>query len=148
MEFKSSGVRLRRFSLIFAIAGLIDSLYLSWLKVTGNTAACSGIGDCEVVVNSRYSEIGGFPIALIGVLGYLIIIVLLFLEVHRPQWAESLTMAGFGVTLIGTLYSAYLTYLEVAVLHAICPFCVVSAVIMTLLFVLSIFRLREIDVIE
>ncbi|NIS82142.1 MAG: vitamin K epoxide reductase [Anaerolineales bacterium] len=125
----------------------MDSLYLSWLKVTGNTAACSGIGDCETVANSRYSEIGGIPIALIGVLGYLLIIALVFLEMRRPQWTENLTMALFGVTLIGTLYSAYLTYLELAVLRAICPFCIVSAIVMVLLFILSIFRLREIDVV-
>jgi uncharacterized membrane protein len=143
-----SGTRVRITLIVLAVAGLIDSLYLSWLKVTGNTAACSGIGDCETVANSRFSEIGGFPISILGVLGYLLIIVLLLLELRRPKWGEPLTMAVFGITLVGTLYSAYLTYLEVAVLQAICPFCVVSAIVMTLLFVLSIFRLRKIDVVE
>jgi uncharacterized membrane protein len=67
---------------------------------------------------------------------------------RRPVWAENVNLALFGVTLIGMIYSAYLTYLEVAVIHAICPFCVLSAVLMSFLFVLSALRIREIFVSE
>ncbi len=135
--------RLNILGLISAIAGFIDSLYLGWLKITGNIAACSQIGDCDAVNNSPYAMIGDVPIAFIGALGYALIILVFYIEMRRPAWAESLNLALFGVTLAGTIYSAYLTYLEVAVIRAICPFCVLSAILMTFLFVLSIFRMRE-----
>jgi len=68
-------------SILLAILGLIDSLYLGWIKLAGETAACSGIGDCEAVNTSRYSEIGGVPIALLGALAYAFILFFLFAEV-------------------------------------------------------------------
>lgn len=136
--------RLRLLGLITGIVGFVDSVYLGWLKVTGNTAACSQIGDCDAVNSSPYAMIGNIPIAFLGVLGYIIIVVILLLEIRRPTWAEHLSLIFFGVTLVGTIYSTYLTYLEVAVIRAICPFCVLSAVLMYLLFVLSILRMRAI----
>lgn len=132
-------------SIGLALAGLVDSLYLSWIKLTGNTAACSGIGDCEAVNTSRFSEIGGIPVALLGAFGYVLIIGMLVLRTRKQAWDEPLSIALFGVTLVGTLYSIYLTYLEVVVIRAVCPFCVVSAMLMAFLFILSIVHLREID---
>jgi uncharacterized membrane protein len=130
--------------LLLAIAGAIDSAYLAWLKLSGSVAACSNIGDCEAVNNSRYAEIAGIPIALLGLGGYLAILALTLLEVRLPAWKIGLRLAFFGFTLAGTLYSIYLTYVEVAILGAICPFCVVSAVVMLALFILAIQRLREV----
>ncbi len=130
--------------LLLAIAGAIDSAYLAWLKLSGSVAACSNIGDCEAVNNSRYAEIAGIPIALLGLGGYLAILALTLLEVRLPSWKIGLRLAFFGFTLAGTLYSIYLTYVEVAILGAICPFCVVSAVVMLALFILAIQRLREV----
>ncbi len=126
---------------ILAILGAVDSTYLLWLKITGQVAACQNIGDCEAVNSSRYAELGGIPIALFGLLAYLLILVLFIMELKFPEWQDSLLLANFGVTFGGTLYSFYLTYLEIFVLKAICPFCVVSAVIIILLLIISIFRL-------
>src|SRR3989304_5328004 len=67
---------------LLAIAGLLDSLYLSYIKLTNQTASCDLIGDCEAVNNSRYAVIGGVPIAVLGAAGYLLILVLLYLD--RP----------------------------------------------------------------
>ncbi len=129
-------------AIVLALIGLADSIYLSWIKLANQTASCGLIGDCETVNNSRYAVIGGVPIAVIGVAGYLLILLLLLLD--RPGGAEkdALRFAFFGVTLAGTVYSAYLTYLELFVLHAICPLCVLSALVMVGLFVLSLTRLR------
>jgi uncharacterized membrane protein len=135
-------------SKILAILGLLDSLYLGWIKLSGEAAACSDIGDCEAVNTSRFSEIGGIPIAMLGALAYAFILVFLYTEGRAPTLSDSSCLAVFGLTLVGTLYSAYLTYIEVAVLHAICPFCTVSAVIMTILFVMSIIQLRLNDQLE
>lgn len=128
-----------------AAVGLIDSVYLTWLKLADATAACAGIGDCDTVNNSRFASVGGIPIALLGALSYGAILALLFIDRLRPEWRMASRVVMFGLTLAGTLYSAYLTYVELAVLRAVCPFCVVSAVAMTLLLVISVLRLRESD---
>ncbi|MBM3123198.1 MAG: vitamin K epoxide reductase family protein, partial [Chloroflexi bacterium] len=111
-------------------------------KVTNNLAACGPIGDCESVNSSRYAEIAGIPVALLGALGYLAVLAFLVAECWLPRQIENLHLAVFGIALIGTLYSAYLTYIEVAVLRAVCPYCVISAVAMTAIFIISILRLR------
>ena len=135
-------------SILLVLAGAADSAYLAFLKFTGTLAACSDIGDCEAVNNSKYAEIGGIPLGLLGLLGYLAILVFLVLEARFPRWKEGLHLGVFGFTLAGTIYSAYLTYIEIAVLRAICPYCVISAVVMLLLFVISIIRLRRLGFVE
>lgn len=129
-------------SLGLTLLGLGVSIYLTWVKVTNNLAACGPIGDCESVNSSRYAEIAGIPVALLGALGYLAVLAFLVAERWLPRQIENLHLAVFGIALIGTLYSAYLTYIEVAVLRAVCPYCVISAVAMTAIFIISILRLR------
>ena len=130
---------------VLAVIGLAVSIYLTWIKVTDSTAACSGIGDCESVNNSRYATIAGIPIALLGAGGYAVWLGLLLLESGIQGSAEMPRLIALALSLAGTLYSAYLTYLEVAVLKAICPFCVVSAVAMTGLLIVSALRLKRLD---
>jgi uncharacterized membrane protein len=127
--------------IIIASIGFLDSLYLSWVKITHREALCGGSGDCQTVANSPYSEIAGVPIALLGLGAFLAIIGIVLLESRGGFWREYSPLIIFGITLAGVLYSIYLTYLEVAVIHAICPYCVVSAIAMLLLFILSITRL-------
>lgn len=130
-------------SLIAAIVGLVDSIYLAWIKIADKTAACSNIGDCDAVNNSQYSEIAGIPIALLGAGAYLLILILLVLEQRLPEQTVNMRLGIFGLSLTGTLYSGYLTYLEIAVLRAICPFCVVSAIAIFVLLIAGLFRLRS-----
>jgi len=134
--------RSRIVAVVLALVGLADSAYLAYVKLTNQLASCSNLGDCETVNSSRYSEIGGVPIALLGAAAYLIILGAVALDQPGGRWAEGGRYAFFGLSLVGTLYSLYLTYLEFFVLRAVCPFCVASAVVMILLFVLSIVRLR------
>ena len=135
------GNKFRLFSFILAVVGLIDSLYLSWVKVSGKYALCGPLGDCESVNSSKYSEIAGIPIAFLGVGAYLVIIALLFLEAHGDFWKDYTPLLVFGISLTGVLYSAYLTYLEIAVIRAICPYCVVSAIVLVFLLMLSVQRI-------
>ena len=128
--------------MVLALLGLVDSIYLSWIKLANQVASCGPVGDCETVNNSRYAVVGGVPIAVIGAAGYLLIMALLLLDRRGGSEKEAVRFALFGVTLAGTVYSAYLTYLELYVLRAICPYCVVSALVMAGLFVLSLIRLR------
>jgi uncharacterized membrane protein len=133
---------LKIISILVALVGLADSIYLTVLKLTHQESRCiAGIGDCFSVNTSRYSTIFGIPIALLGAGAYLVILTLLLLESRKGFWEENAGLGIFGVTLLGVLFSGYLTYLEIAVIHAVCPFCVVSAIAMLILFVISIVRL-------
>lgn len=130
-------------SMIAAFIGLADSIYLTWVKVANQRALCGSYGGCDVVNSSPYATIGGIPVALLGAVAYLTILVLLYLEAKGGFWKNNSPLAVFGISLAGVLYSAYLTYLEVAVIHAICLYCVVSAIAITVVFILSIFRLAH-----
>jgi uncharacterized membrane protein len=130
-------------SLVAAIVGLVDSAYLTWIKLADATISCSEIGDCEAVNTSRYSEISGIPIALLGVGAYFLILLLLSVEVRYPKQGPNSRLGIFGISLAGSLYSGYLTYLEIAVLKAICPFCVLSAVAIFVLLIVAVLRLRS-----
>lgn len=129
-------------SVVAAVIGFIDSIYLTWIKVADSAISCSGIGDCESVNSSRYAEISGIPIALFGAGAFLVLLALLLLETRFREQAPNLRLGVFGIALAGTLYSAYLTYIEVAVLQAICPFCVLSALMLTGLLIVSIYRIK------
>jgi uncharacterized membrane protein len=123
--------------------GLIDAIYLTYVKYIGASIACSGLGDCAAVNNSAYSQLAGIPIALIGALGYLTLLGLLLAEERWPVWDENFHYLQFGIALIGALYSVYLSYIEIAILRAVCPFCAFSAAMMVALFILSSIRLGE-----
>ena len=128
-------------SLGLGLIGFIDSAYLTWVKWASAYESCIGIGRCDIVNQSRFSELWGQPVALFGALTYLALIGLLLLEWVRPGWRDWLLLAFFGLSTIGVLFSAYLTYIEVAVLHAICPYCVISAVVISIMWGLGILRL-------
>jgi uncharacterized membrane protein len=135
---------LKRASIIVATIGLLDATYLSWVKLSNNEAAClPGLGDCSTVNLSRYSEIFGIPIAILGAGAFIIILSALLFESRTTITSELSKFLVFGISLIGTLYSAYLTYIEIGVIRAICPYCVISAISMTVLLGCSIVRLKR-----
>lgn len=135
--------RARLITMVLAGLGLIDSAYLTFIKLANATAICADIGDCDTVNNSRYAEIGGIPIALLGFGAYLAILLLLLWEPQAGDKGDFIRLAVFGVALAGTMYSAYLTYLEVAVLRAICPYCVLSALLITAICAIGFVRLNR-----
>jgi uncharacterized membrane protein len=126
--------------MVLGLIGLVDSAYLAYIKLANATASCAGIGDCDAVNSSKYAEVAGIPIALLGAGAYLTMLMLLFLEKRGGLWQEQSPLFMFVLTLIGVLYSAYLTYIEVAILYAICPYCVLSAVILVIMFGISVYR--------
>jgi uncharacterized membrane protein len=131
-------------SLIATLIGLTDSVYLSWLKFSHNESLCvGGIGDCYTVNTSPYAEVYGIPIAVLGFGAYLLILLVLLLRERVDFLRENGSLIVFGLSLIGVIYSAYLSYLEEFVIHAWCPYCVLSAVMITTVFVTSIIRLKK-----
>lgn len=132
------------YALIAAIIGALDSVYLAWIKLSHNETLCApGLGDCFTVNTSRYAELFGIPIAIFGLATYLAIIAILLFEDRIDFLKENGTLALFGIGLVGVLYSAYLSYLEEFVLHAWCPYCILSAVMVTIVFIVSIIRLKK-----
>ncbi len=132
----------RRIMIYLAAAGLIDAMYLTFVKITNQQGLClQGVGDCWTVNTSRYSEFMGIPVSILGASAYILILILLLLEAKGTFWKGNSKLLVFGLTLAGVLYSAYLTYLEIAVIRAICPFCVFSAILMAVLFGLATTRL-------
>lgn len=133
--------RLRLFALGFSVLGLVVALYLVWIKINPTNPFCMGIGDCEAVNTSPYSTIRGVPVALFGALTYASLIVLFLTETRTMVLRDWAPLVEFGLALMGTLYSAYLTYLEIAVIHKICPYCVTSAISITVICILCGLRL-------
>jgi uncharacterized membrane protein len=137
-----SGTRFRYLLLIGSTLGFLDALYLTWIKISHNEALCiKGLGDCWSVNTSSYASLFGIPTATIGAAAYLFIIIILMLEDRFPFFTQNSPLIVFGTTLAGTIYSVYLTYIEISVLEKICPFCVISAILMLFLLVISVIRL-------
>ena len=108
-----------------AVVGLLISGYLTWVHYAGVAPVCvGGSGGCETVQTSSYATILGIPVAALGLVGYSGLLLSAFLR------GEAGVYLGLLVALAGTLFSAYLTYLELFVIHAICEWCVASAALM------------------
>jgi uncharacterized membrane protein len=124
--------------IVLTVLGIFVAGYLTWSHFSGEPVYCGGSNSCELVNTSRFAYLGPIPVALIGLMGYLLILVLsLIPPKENRQWPMLLIFAG---ALIGVMLQWYLFYIEVAVLRAICYWCVTSQAIITLIFLLSIPR--------
>jgi uncharacterized membrane protein len=128
-------------SVVFSILGALDAIYLLVYKLTGNNQMCLGNGGCHNVNFSPYSEISGIPVSVFGLLAFLAIFAILLFEQRLKVAKENGPLGIFGISLGGLAFTAYLTYLEIYVIKAICPFCVASAILITLIFILAVIRL-------
>jgi uncharacterized membrane protein len=129
---------------VLAVLGLAISAYLAWTFSTGGPMLCVGTQGCETVRASRYSAILGVPLGIIGIAFYLALLaVALWKLVERPSSGDLPHLAVFGLAVSGAVFSAYLTYLELFVIGAVCSWCVSSAVVVAMICVLSGWNLRE-----
>ncbi len=144
----------RRWSGLLSLTGLVLALsiigagisgYLTYVHFDDSVLVCSASGGCHTVQESDYATIGPVPIALLG-LG-------MFLTLAAISGARALrlgiisddtaTMAIWGMTLTGLLYYAYLVYVELFVLEAICQWCVATTAITVAIFAIESYRLRD-----
>jgi uncharacterized membrane protein len=132
---------LYRISIAFVAVGLLVSIYMTIYKVTSNDSMCLGSGDCSTVNASRYSEVNGIPVAVIGVIGYAAILAALYLEPRNRFFRTNSILLVFGMSLTGFLFTVWLIYVEIALIKALCPFCITSQIAMTIIFILAIIRL-------
>ena len=126
-----------------ALAGLFVAMYL-WLYKLGfiGTLSCK-VGSCEKVNTSPWAMFLGQPVAFWGVLYY----VALFAAAFAATLERFAADRRVGVALVvltgwGVLFSGWLTYLELFVIHAICQWCVVSAILVVIMFALSVAEWR------
>lgn len=125
---------------ILSFIGLGASIYLTYVELTHTNAICGPIGDCNAVQSSPYARLFGFfPVGVLGAIGYAaILIAWLWRKVRQDRLARIAGPAMYGMALFGTLFSIYLTYLELFVIHAVCIWCLASAVIITALMLCSL----------
>ncbi len=119
----------------FALAGLGVAIYLTVVKYSGGVPTCSIIHGCQRVQDSAYAEISGMPIPILGIIGYTLILASLLVLGDRGRMLTALV--GFG-------FSAYLTYLELFVIDALCQWCVISAATMTAVAVCAVIRVLRV----
>jgi uncharacterized membrane protein len=145
VPFEAQARNRRLVIIMLTVLGIFVAGYLTWSHYSGEPVYCGGSNSCELVNTSRFAFLGPIPVALIGLAGYVIILVLSLIppKEHR-QWPALLIFAG---ALIGVMLQWYLFYIEVAVLRAICYWCVTSQTIITLIFLLA-FPRRALDLEE
>lgn len=121
--------------IVVAVLGIALATYLTIVHYAGLKPACTAGQACIKVQTSAWSKLDGVPVALLGLIGYIGILISLLL----PEREET-QVATLGLTLIGVGFSGYLTYRELFSIHAICEECATSAVFMALLFIGAVIR--------
>ncbi len=136
---------LRLISLILIVIGIAVSGYLSYVKLTNVAMICAegGAFNCDVVQNSAYSRLLGIPIAYMGLATYLVMGGLLLFGDRIPVIRDYNVVLFFAINLFAFLFSMWLVYVQVGILEALCVWCLAHEVIITILFVISILRLRR-----
>ena len=130
---------LRRASGALAAVGIGVAGYLTYVHYAGLHPVCGVSHGCETVQTSSYAGLFGIPVALIGLITYGLILLSLRLPEQRGL------LSGYMLMLIGFGFSVYLTYREVFTIHAICSWCVSSAIIFTLLAALGTARILSVE---
>jgi uncharacterized membrane protein len=124
---------------ILAIVGIFVAGYLTFVEASGAEAVCGPVGDCNTVQQSKYAMLFGIlPVGLLGLIGYLLIFgAWIIARLDLDHLSDYATVAIFGMTAFGTLFSIYLTFLEPFVIGATCAWCLTSAIVTAALFWLS-----------
>jgi len=131
-----SRIRVGFFALL-VVVGLAVSSYLTYVELTHVKAVCGPVGECNIVQSSPYARIVGIPVALLGT-GFYMAVSLLWILRQPREW-RLLALSNIGLpalTLLGTLFSIYLTLLELLVIHAVCAWCLTSAIVTMALFLI------------
>ena len=121
-------------ALVLLFAGFLDATYLTVEHYNGSNLKCVIAHGCDIVTTSKYATIGSVPISLFGV-GYYVVTALLLL-IALMQESRKVWRLGFGLVAIALAVSLVLVYLQVFVIHALCIYCLTSASITALTFIL------------
>jgi uncharacterized membrane protein len=129
----------RMLTALIALVGVFVATYLALYKAGFIGSLACGTGSCETVQQSPWARLLGLPVAVWGVGYYVAVFAVAFAGV-QDRWVEDrrIALVLLVLTAWGALFSGYLTYLELFVIHAICRYCVVSAILAVLVFALSL----------
>jgi uncharacterized membrane protein len=134
---------------LVSLAGVFVASYLALYKLGYIGTLVCAVGSCETVQTSRWASLLGVPVATWGVAFYLVVLgVSLYGLSDAMADSRRLSQALVVMTGTGVLFSVWLTYLELFVIHAICQWCVVSAILVTVLFVISLLDLRDVRALD
>jgi len=130
---------------LLSLVGAFVAFFLLASNLGWTPPVPCGTGDCGTVQASRYARVGPLPVSGIGLAGYLALLAL-SLAGLQERLASSRVIPAllFAGALFGFLFSAYLTYLEAAVIKAWCRYCVASAIIITIVFAATLPELKRI----
>ncbi len=127
-----------------ALAGIFVGLYLTLYKLGIIGELTCSIGSCETVNTSKWSTLAGIPVAAWGVLFYIDMFAIAMVGTSaRLEENVAISVALVAQAVFGVIFSAWLTYLELFVIDAICIWCVASALIVTAILIVSVLDLRE-----
>jgi len=116
---------------LLAVLGAGVAAYLTYIETSGALAVCGPVGDCNTVQQSEYARLFGVPVGLLGLVGYGVVMVLWVLGQEGGRIAPLARRSLIAATLLGTVFSVYLTALEPFVIGATCLWCLSSAALMT-----------------
>ena len=133
---KISNTAWLRVSAVVAFLGFLDSAFLTVKHYVGGTLPCLTSGSCEVVTTSTYSMIYGVPVALLGALYYIAMFVLIL--VYLDSGKEAVLRLSRWLVRIGLVMTIWFVFVQIFILHAICLYCMGSALSTTILFILSV----------
>lgn len=129
---------------LLAVLGLGVSAYLAYVEITHVAAVCGPVGECNAVQSSQYAQIAGIPVAVLGLINYVGVLVLWAMQRSGTgKWARPAALALLGLTIFGLLFSIYLTLLEIFVIHAVCMWCLTSAIITALIMLVVVVQLTR-----
>ena len=120
---------------VLALAGAAVAGYLVWVRETGTTLVCA-TGGCGTVQSSQYAEVAGVPVAILGLAAYVVLLSTALVA------GETARLVQAAVALGAVIFSAYLLYVQLAVIGEVCDWCLVSDAIVTLIAILALVRLR------
>ncbi|MFQ5884048.1 MAG: vitamin K epoxide reductase family protein [Thermoplasmata archaeon] len=137
------------FTIILSIVGMIFAGILTFEEITydplnpSHLPLCQvgGWWDCGQVIHGPYNNLFGIPLAYLGLLGF--VLILLFSVIRLVHWGRDYTKNFFLLILlfafIGAIISWYLTYLELFVIHKICPYCFTSFLLITVILIVDLY---------
>ncbi|HSN73499.1 MAG TPA: vitamin K epoxide reductase family protein [Anaerolineae bacterium] len=129
---------------LLAVLGLGVAGYMAYVEITHVAAVCGPVGECNAVQTSQYATVAGIPVAVLGLINFAAVGVLWLMQRSGAgRWARPAALALLGLAVFGVLFSIYLTLLELFVIHAICMWCLSSALITTLIMLVVVAQLTR-----
>jgi uncharacterized membrane protein len=129
-------------AIVLCLVGILVAGYMAWAELTGNETVCSDAGniDCAAVQESAYAKTIGFPVAVMGLLGFVAMLGVLVLEDQVGLIARYGRIWLIGMALFAVVFQSYLTWIEARVLEKWCQWCVTSFVVVCFMLIIAIYR--------